>query len=110
MTDIPDSDIVEQHADFCSVLCNPNRLKLFHLLSHDEYSVTELAERSGLPQSTVSQHLRTMRDKSTVTRRKEGNRALYRLSDERLIEALETIREVLEEDDIVDNSFSWRDS
>lgn len=100
--------LVERHADFCGVLCNPNRLKLFHLLSLDEYTVSDLVDETGIPQSTISQHLRIMRDKNTVTRRLEGNKAYYRLRDERIIDALETIREILTEDGAVESGFSWK--
>lgn len=100
---------IEQHAEFCSVLCNPNRLKLFHLLSRDEYTVSELAEHTDLSQSTVSQHLRKMRDKRTVTRRPDGNEVYYCLRDERLIDALETVRNVLQEQAGETTGFSWTD-
>lgn len=97
----------ERHADFCSVFCNPNRLKLFHMLSREEYTVSELSEATGIPQPTVSQHLRRMRDQRVVARRAEGNRAYYRLRDERIIDALETIREILSEEPDADDEFTW---
>lgn len=104
-----DDDQFEQQADFCSILCNPNRLKLFHLLSQEEYAVSELAAETGIPQATISQHLRKMRDKNTVRRRTEGNKVYYQLRDDRLIDALETIRNILQEQSGEEPDFSWMD-
>jgi DNA-binding transcriptional ArsR family regulator len=95
MTELPDDELLESQAAICGILCNTNRLKLVHLLSQDEYSVSELAEETGLAQATVSQHLRKMRDRKTVSRRIEGNRSYYRIRDERLVEALQTIQDIL---------------
>lgn len=95
MTELPDDELFERHAELCGLLCNPKRLKLYHLLSEDEHTVTELAEKTGIPQATVSQHLRKMRDKKSVKRRTEGTKHYYRITDDRLIEALETTRSVL---------------
>lgn len=99
MTELPDDELLEHQAAICGILCNANRLKLLDLLSQDEYSVSELAEETGLTQATVSQHLRKMRDRKTVNRRTEGNRSYYRIHDERLVEALETIQDILQDVD-----------
>lgn len=97
MTELPDDELLENQAKICGILCNAKRLKLLHLLSREEYSVSELAEETGLAQATVSQHLRKMRDRKTVRRRTEGNRSYYRIRDERLVEALETIQDILQD-------------
>ena len=95
MTDLPPDELFERHADLCQVLCNAKRQKLLYVLEEGEYTVTELAERTEIPQPTVSQHLRKMRDKGVVTRRPEGTRSYYRIRDDRLVDASNTIREVL---------------
>ena len=99
MVELPEDELFEQQAEICGILCNAKRLKLFHLLSQGEYTVTELSEKTGIAQATVSQHLRKMRDKKTVSRRAEGNRNYYRIRDERLIEALQTTRDILQDID-----------
>lgn len=95
MTDLPDDELFERHADFCQVLCNAKRQKLLYVLQDGERTVSELAAATDISQPTVSQHLRKMRDKGVVTNRSEGNRSYYRLRDDRLLEASNTIRQVL---------------
>ena len=48
------------------------------LLGH-ELSVNELVEILGLPQSTVSRHLKMLREAGLITDRREGNAVLYSL-------------------------------
>ena len=95
MTELPDDELFEQHAQLCQVLCNAKRQKILHVLRDGERTVTEIAEATGVPQPTVSQHLRKMRDRSVVTKRPEGNRSYYSIRDERILEASMMLREVL---------------
>lgn len=95
MTELPDDELFERHADLCQVLCNAKRQKLLYVLQDGERTVSELAEITDISQPTVSQHLRKMRDKGVVKKRSEGNQSYYSIRDERLIEASNTIRQVL---------------
>lgn len=95
MTALPDDELFERHADLCQVLCNANRQKILHVLKDGEQTVTDLAAVTEIPQPTVSQHLRKMRDKGVLTKRSEGNRNYYAIRDERLVEASLMIRQVL---------------
>lgn len=95
MVELPDDELFERHAELCKVLCNAKRLKLLHVLRAGEYSVNELAEETSIPQPTVSQHLRKMRDKGVVAKRTEGTHCYYRIRDPRLMEATMQLREIL---------------
>lgn len=95
MTELPDDELFERHADLCQVLCNAKRQKILYVLEEGERTVSELTKSTEIPQPTVSQHLRKMRDKGVVTKRTEGNKSYYQIRDERLMEASNTIRQVL---------------
>lgn len=95
MSELPDDELFERHADLCQILGNDKRQKILYVLRAGEHTVTDLAEATDIPQPTVSQHLRKMRDKGVVTRRTEGNRSYYSIRDERLVEASMMIRDVL---------------
>lgn len=95
MTDLPDDELFERHANLCQVLCNAKRQKLLCVLQDGERAVSELTEITDVSQPTVSQHLRKIRDRGVVTNRSEGNRSSYSIRDERLIEASNTIHQVL---------------
>jgi ArsR family transcriptional regulator len=87
--------LFELHAELCSTMANPKRLAILESLHGGERSVTSIAEEVGASVTTVSQHLRLLRDKQVVETRKEGQTVHYRLRDPRMIEACHLIRAVL---------------
>jgi len=87
--------IFHLHAEFCKTLANPKRLMIIALLSKKEMSVGEIAEVTEISLSTISQHLRVLREQYIVTTRKEGQTVYCQLSDNRLMDACVTIRTVL---------------
>lgn len=62
-------------------LADPSRLRLLRVLEREELSVGELCDVLGLPQSTVSRHLKTLADQGWVESRREGTASYYRASD-----------------------------
>jgi ArsR family transcriptional regulator, virulence genes transcriptional regulator len=65
------------------VLGNERRLRVLYCLSsskHAELNVTELAARSGLAQSALSQHLAKMRACGMVAVRRSGQRRFYQIA------------------------------
>lgn len=105
MADLEDERFYEAHADFCSVCSNANRLKILDVLKNGEkYSVSEIEQMTEISQSTISQHLKLMRDRGMVVREKDGVNSYYSVADERIVEGVETIRSVVQ--DQVDNGDS----
>ena len=89
--------IEEMHAvaeDVCDVLktlANPGRLIALCELSRGELSVGDLAERVGLRDQAMSQHLSILRAKGYVATRREGQTIYYSLGRDdvrRLIDVL----------------------
>jgi len=96
MVNIGDDSLYERQADLCSVFSNAKRLKLLDLLRENgERTVTELQEATDIPQSTVSRHLKLMRDQGVVEKRNDGVHSYYTLSDERVATSMELMRGVL---------------
>jgi len=62
-------------------LGDPSRLRLLNLLMQGARSVQELVDESGLSQTNVSRHLGLLRRDGMVGRVREGNRAVYRITD-----------------------------
>src|SRR5665647_2314598 len=58
-------------------------------------SVTELTEQLDVPQPTVSRHLKVLRERRLVVTERKGTSVLYSLADDRVIDALDTMRAVL---------------
>jgi len=92
-----DKKLYEIHAEMCKVFTSPARIELMFLLKGGRKCVGELVELTGLNQPNISQHLQLMKDKKIVKTEKEGNRVFYTLTNPKISEAFEIIREILEE-------------
>ncbi|MFC0283953.1 ArsR/SmtB family transcription factor [Camelimonas abortus] len=57
------------------------RLRILRLLSHGEFSVSDLTDILGQSQPRISRHLRLLCDAGLVERRREGAWAFFRLAD-----------------------------
>lgn len=64
--------------DVFRALADEVRLRLLHAVLSAELSVAELVEVLGLPQSTVSRHLKPLREAGFVETRREGTSVYYR--------------------------------
>jgi DNA-binding transcriptional ArsR family regulator len=69
-----------------AILAEPNRRTILSLLAASERSVGEIESRLRMPQTSVSKHLRVLRDAGFVEARVEAQRRFYRLRPEPLKE------------------------
>src|SRR6478752_6383429 len=68
------------------IIAEPNRRAILSLLVASEQSVGEIERLLGMPQPTVSKHLRVLRDAGLVEATVDAQRRLYRLRPEPLQE------------------------
>jgi DNA-binding transcriptional ArsR family regulator len=73
-------------ASVFEIIAEPNRRAILGLLVGAEQSVGEIERRLGMPQPTVSKHLRVLRDAGFVEATVDAQRRLYRLNPEPLQE------------------------
>lgn len=92
-----DRDFFCMHSDLCKTLANDKRQMILASLRDGELSVSELAERTGIAQANLSQHLSTMRAHGVVNTRRDGTRIFYRIANPKLIQAFDLITEVMQE-------------
>jgi ArsR family transcriptional regulator len=83
------------HATVCQALGDPLRLQIIYTLHAQPRHVTALAEALEVPQPTVSRHLAVLRRRSLVSTRRDGAAVVYSLAEPRLIDVLDTMRQVL---------------
>lgn len=83
------------HANLCQALADPTRLLILYALAEAPRNVGGLAELLDAPQSTVSRHLKVLRERHLVTTARDGVSVLYALADARVIDALDILRAVL---------------
>ena len=70
------------------VLANEDRLLLLCRLSQGEMCVSELEQRLGIRQPTLSQQLGVLRNEGVVSTRREGKNIFYSVADPALLEIL----------------------
>ncbi len=95
-----------------SALADPIRLRLLMLLAAQDLCVCELARLIGIPQPTLSNHLRVLREAGLVVQETRGRWRLYRpgnipgpmrklladlLEDDSVKSDMERLREYLKE-------------
>jgi DNA-binding transcriptional ArsR family regulator len=79
-------EVVQQVAEYFSILSEPMRLKILNLLRDGEKCVQELVEATETSQANVSKHLKVMLQAGILSRRSEGTSAFYRVEDQLIFE------------------------
>jgi DNA-binding transcriptional ArsR family regulator len=69
-----------------AILAEPNRRAILSLLASSEQSVGEIERRLRMPQTSVSKHLRVLREAGFVEARIEAQRRVYQIRPEPLRE------------------------
>jgi DNA-binding transcriptional ArsR family regulator len=64
------------------IIAEPNRRAILSLLVSSQQSVGEIERRLGMPQPTVSKHLRVLREAGFVESTVDAQRRLYQLKPE----------------------------
>ncbi len=90
-----ESEIGQLHAEVCAGLADPTRILILYELSDSPRNVTQLAKALNLSQPMVSRHLKMLRERGMVISERLGPAVEYKLSDPRLIQALDLLRAVL---------------
>lgn len=75
-------------------MANENRLFILCNLLEGELSVNELAERVGLSQSALSQHLAILRTEQYVSTRKESQTVYYSLASNDIKQLMELLHQL----------------
>lgn len=75
-------------AQFIKILGDANRLAIIKDIGWGSRSVSEIISATGLSQTLVSFHLRTLRDAEIVSTRRDGPFIYYSLTDQRLMDIL----------------------
>jgi ArsR family transcriptional regulator len=92
---IPSQDELRRlHANVCSGVADPTRIAILYILNEGQANVSDITAQLELPQSTVSRHLRVLRDTHLVLSERQGQNIFYKLTDPRVITALDLLREV----------------
>lgn len=75
-------EIMQQVAEYFSVLSEPTRLRILSVLRNGEKCVQDLVEATATSQANVSKHLKVMLQAGILSRRTEGTSAYYSVQDD----------------------------
>jgi DNA-binding transcriptional ArsR family regulator len=92
------AELEELTGSVCRALNDPKRLLILYALAAGRRSVTELVDALSVSQSNVSQHLAVLRDRGLVEAARDGNRVIYALRDGRVVEAIDLLRDVMNDE------------
>ncbi len=90
-----ENQLYAYHAEMCKVFSHPKRLELINILRENEMSAGEIGERLRITPANLSQHLTMMKERRILVSRKDGNVVYYRITNPRLLEAFDMLREIL---------------
>ncbi len=93
---------MKELAQYIKILGDASRLSIIKAIGNESRSVTEIINHTGLSQTLVSFHLRTLRDAGLVSTRKDGPFIFYSISNIALLAILEELSGVAG----LQNSFS----
>lgn len=82
-------------ADLCYALADSTRILILYALGEKPHNVTDLSVDLEISQSSTSRHLKILRDRGIVQTSREGKSVVYQLADDRFVQALNILREVL---------------
>lgn len=78
-------------AELFSVLSESSRLRVIQALQRGPLSVGELVESTGMKQANVSKQLGLLLHAGVISRRQDGNRAIYSIAMPLVFELCETV-------------------
>ena len=82
----------------CKALNDAKRLTVLYALREGPHTVGELCEILGAPQSNTSQHLAVLRNRGLVDTERDGNAVRYSLRHQKILEAIDVLREVMSDE------------
>jgi DNA-binding transcriptional ArsR family regulator len=83
--------LFEKVSGYFSLLSEPMRLKILHVLCNCERSVGDIVEALDATQANVSRHLNLMHRAGVLSRRKEGNLVYYMVCDAEAVRLCRTV-------------------
>jgi len=79
----------EKVSQTLKALAHPARFKIVSGLIKNECNVAQIQKVLRLPQSTISQHLRILKDAGIIKGRREGTKTCYSVIDARVRKIVE---------------------
>ena len=86
--------VYEERAKVFKALCDERRQRILELLHTGEKCACVLTEEMGMPQSSLSYHMKILCDSGIVTSREDGKWTHYRISQQGSEKAIQLLKEI----------------
>ena len=86
--------VYEEQAKVFKALCDERRLRILELLHGGEKCACVLIEEMGMPQSSLSYHMKILCDSGIVISREEGKWTCYQISRQGREKAIALLKEI----------------
>ncbi len=86
-----DNLIQKENVELLKALADEARLKILQFLGDEEKCQCDIVPAMKKSQSTISQHLQILTNSGILEYRKDGQRSLYKLKDERIRKIIDLI-------------------
>ena len=86
-----ENELLQFRAKFLKALADPLRLQILQFLRTGEKCVCEIIPELDVVQPLVSRHLGILKKNGLIIDRKDGNRRFYSITDERILEIIDSI-------------------
>jgi ArsR family transcriptional regulator len=83
---------LEKVSEVLKAMAHPVRLQILEGLIENECNVNKIQQKLGLPQSTISQHLKTLKNAGIIKGRREKTKICYSILNKRVVEIIYLIK------------------
>jgi len=87
--------IYELKANLLSALGHANRIRILEFLKDGEKCNCDIYPELNLEQSNLSRHMKILQEAGLVTARKEGLKVYYKITDPRIYEIFDIVRQIV---------------
>lgn len=85
----------EKCSNILKAIAHPTRLEIIYRINKkDGCNVSRIQENLGLPQSTISQHLKTLKNAGILDSERDGTTVCYKLKNNEIMNIIEVLREL----------------
>jgi ArsR family transcriptional regulator len=75
-------------SELLKAIAHPVRIEIIVRLKADGCNVSEIQKNLGLPQSTVSQHLKVLRNAGVLSSHRQGTKVCYTIEKKEVLEII----------------------
>ena len=86
--------VYEERAKVFKALCDERRQRILELLHTGEKCACVLIDEMGMPQSSLSYHMKILCDSGIVTSREEGKWTHYQINQQGSEKAIQLLKEI----------------